>query len=375
VNPGRQLGFLWGGVAAALLLAAPFLATPAGTALALSLPPCLFRALTGLPCVACGSTHALLALGRLDVGAALAMNPLAAAALLALVAGGLVAGVRALAGKSLPEPVRWPRWTRLLAAALLAANWAWLLAAVGCSSSPRPTAPRPTRLERPGQVTYGTSVEGRPLEVQRVGPAARTAETAKTAKTVLLFSNIHGSEVDAAPILDEVVARVTADPALASRLTLLVIRRVNPDGFERETRRNARGVDVNRNFPTGNFVVGNPADRYYGGAEPFSEPETRALAALVEKETPAAVVAIHSALKVVNYDGPAAELAKAIAVPLGYRVDAEIGYPTPGSFGTWAGRERGIPVVTLELPKYPTPEESAAAVEGLLAALGSGLSI
>ncbi len=144
---------------------------------------------------------------------------------------------------------------------------------------------------------------------------------------------------------------------------------MNPDGFERETRRNAHGIDINRNFPTKTFEVGNPADRYYGGTEAFSEPETRALAALVEKEKPVAVVAIHSALKFVNYDGPAEEIAKAIAGPLSYRVDGEIGYPTPGSFGTWAGRERGIPVVTLELPKVPTAAESAATVEGLLAAL------
>lgn len=261
-----------------------------------------------------------------------------------------------------------PRPSLALARVLALAPLAALLAS--CSTAPNPASPgpaappapatRPTRLERPGQTAYGTTVEGRPIEVQRVG----TAPT-----TVLLFSNIHGNEVDAAPILDEVVARASQDPALAGSLTLLVVRRVNPDGFERETRRNAHGIDINRNFPTRNFEVGDPADRYYGGAEAFTEPETKALAALVEKERPVAIVAIHSALKFVNYDGPAEGIAKAIAAPLGYRVDGEIGYPTPGSFGTWAGRERGIATVTLELPKRPTPEESAATVEGLLAAL------
>ena len=125
--PGRQLGLIWGGVALALLLAAPLLATPSGAALALSLPPCLLRTLTGLPCVACGSTRALLALCRLDVGTAFAMNPLAAAGILVLVVVGPFAGAAALAGRWLEGPARWPLWARLLAAATLATNWAWVV--------------------------------------------------------------------------------------------------------------------------------------------------------------------------------------------------------------------------------------------------------
>jgi protein MpaA len=35
----------------------------------------------------------------------------------------------------------------------------------------------------------------------------------------------------------------------------------------------------------------------------------------------------------------------------GYPVTATIGYPTPGSFGSWAGIDLGIPVITLELPR------------------------
>ena len=34
---------------------------------------------------------------------------------------------------------------------------------------------------------------------------------------------------------------------------------------------------------------------------------------------------------------------------IGYPVEKSIGYPTPGSFGTWAGIERKIPTITLEL--------------------------
>jgi protein MpaA len=34
---------------------------------------------------------------------------------------------------------------------------------------------------------------------------------------------------------------------------------------------------------------------------------------------------------------------------INYPIEENIGYPTPGSFGTWAGIERNIPTITLEL--------------------------
>jgi len=121
LSPGRQLAFLWGG--AALVCAA---ASPIAPAFDGALPSCPFRTLIGLPCLTCGSTRALLALARLDIGAAFSWNPLAAAAGILFVAGGVVAFGVALAGGE----VRTPRPTPLLRAALalaLAANWAFLV--------------------------------------------------------------------------------------------------------------------------------------------------------------------------------------------------------------------------------------------------------
>jgi Protein of unknown function (DUF2752) len=121
LSPGRQLAFLWGG--AALVCAA---ASPIAPAFARALPSCPFRILVGLPCLTCGSTRTLLALARLDVGAAFGWNPLVAAAGILFVAGGVVALGAALAGGEVPTP----RPTPLLRAALvlaLAANWAFLV--------------------------------------------------------------------------------------------------------------------------------------------------------------------------------------------------------------------------------------------------------
>ena len=50
-----------------------------------------------------------------------------------------------------------------------------------------------------------------------------------------------------------------------------------------------------------------------------------------------------------NYDGPAQSLAEAMSKCNGYSVKENIGYSTPGSLGSWAGIDRMIPIITLEL--------------------------
>jgi hypothetical protein len=121
VAPERQLAFLWGGAALACAAAAPF-----ARALAAGAPVCAFRSLTGVPCPTCGGTRALLALARLDVGAALAWNPLVTLAALVFALGGLVALARAIRGEGVPDGAP-PRWAGAAAALALAANWAFVI--------------------------------------------------------------------------------------------------------------------------------------------------------------------------------------------------------------------------------------------------------
>ena len=123
VAPGRQLGLLWGAVAVALVAL-----SPAAPHLTQGLPACPLKSLSGLPCPACGSSRAALALAQREVKEALAVNPLATVAWLGLVAGGLVAGVAALGGQPLREP-RWvlPTTARLGLVGILAANWLYLI--------------------------------------------------------------------------------------------------------------------------------------------------------------------------------------------------------------------------------------------------------
>ncbi|MCB1057825.1 MAG: DUF2752 domain-containing protein [Acidobacteria bacterium] len=119
----RQLGLLWGAVAATLVLLSPL-----GARLALGLPRCPLKVLAGFPCPACGTTRSALALAHLDFAGAFAVNPLATVGWVALIAGGLVAGAFALAGRPLREPrEQWPGWVRGVLVAAVVLNWTYLL--------------------------------------------------------------------------------------------------------------------------------------------------------------------------------------------------------------------------------------------------------
>jgi protein MpaA len=109
------------------------------------------------------------------------------------------------------------------------------------------------------------------------------------------------------------------------------------------------------------------APGYFPGLHPLSEPESTALAALVDALRPRALVAVHQPFRCVNWDGPAEALAQAMSVASGYPPTgrASIGYPTPGSFGSLYGLDRQKPVVTFELPRPVDDADFAACLRAL----------
>jgi murein peptide amidase A len=195
----------------------------------------------------------------------------------------------------------------------------------------------------------GRSSEGRPIRAGRFG--------APGAAPLLVVAGVHGNEpssVEAALELGERLAQ-----GLPSAGPVWLVPLLNPDGLLRGEKNSARGVDLNRNFPAANF---SPQHRpgYSPGPRPLSEPESAALAALVDREAIGAVVAVHAPFGCVNYDGPAGAWAARIAAASGWPVRADIGYPTPGSLGSWLGIDRRLPVITLELPPGPLDDFRAA---------------
>lgn len=220
-----------------------------------------------------------------------------------------------------------------------------------------PSAPGP-RIE-----IAGYSVLGIPLSLYRFGHEG---------SLTLVFGGIHGNERNSADLARRLAEYLVAHPEayLGRRVVLLPV--ANPDGTVKDSRTNTRGVDLNRNFPAKNWVSGK-AGAQFGGTAPLSEPESAALAKLVEEANPARIIAIHAIFggrECNNFDGPAEDLAALMGRHNRYPVKKSIGYPTPGSFGTWAGIERQIPVITLELPQgLPGGECWTIQKEALLAAI------
>ena len=196
-------------------------------------------------------------------------------------------------------------------------------------------------------LTLGTSVEGRTIEAFAFGSG--------TAPTILVFGGFHGDEPKSVIVVRRLIRLLESSEGGDPTVRCVVIPVVNPDGYQQRKRRNANRVDINRNFPTENWTPASRRSRMYGGDAPASEPETRAVIGAVQRYRPSRILTIHSINRnrhCNNYDGPAADLASAMGRVNGYPVTASIGYPTAGSFGTWAGKERGMLIVTLELPSH-----------------------
>ena len=128
----------------------------------------------------------------------------------------------------------------------------------------------------------GRSVDGRPIIARRWGE--RGAE-----RTVLVVGSIHGDEAEGHRVVFELTG-----PRLArfDGVEVWTVPTVNPDGVAARTRGNARGVDLNRNFPVGWKAI-PPSSGYYSGPEPASEPETRDVLRFLRRIRPELTVWYH----------------------------------------------------------------------------------
>jgi hypothetical protein len=97
----------------------------------------------------------------------------------------------------------------------------------------------------------GFSDAGRPIEVYTFGSGARE---------YLIVAGIHGGyERNTVALANELITHINERPdVIPLDVTLYIIRNMNPDGEARDLgfdgRVNNNGVDLNRNFPTENWV-------------------------------------------------------------------------------------------------------------------------
>lgn len=220
-----------------------------------------------------------------------------------------------------------------------------------------------------GFADVGLSHEGRPIVLGRYVGAPLDGRPTPAAKVVLVVAGVHGDEPSSVAAALELCHWLRVHPP-SSGVAVWVMPAMNPDGVLANRKNSARDVDLNRNFPASNYQTEH-RQGYSPGTAPLSEPETRALAMVIEEAGPdlAGVVAVHAPLACINYDGPAAGWAEAVAAASGWPVQAEIGYATPGSLGSWLGRDRSMPVLTIEHPSGPYGRFRAQAQAALQTAI------
>jgi protein MpaA len=192
-------------------------------------------------------------------------------------------------------------------------------------------------------VSVGQSVQGRALETFSFGDPSKPC--------VLFLGAVHGDEVEGIWLLEEMIKK-WKESFPFQRVRALVFPTVNPDGAALKQRWNANRVDLNRNLPTKDWTAEVKNPRYPPGPAAASEPENKALIRLIETEKPVAILSAHSFSQFqVNANGPSLKWAKELSKICSYPVTEDIGYPTPGSLGTYAGKERAIPTITLEIER------------------------
>lgn len=160
-------------------------------------------------------------------------------------------------------------------------------------------------------------------------------------KPVLIIGVFHGDEPQGDFLINEYIK-------INQNSEMLFIPCLNPDGMKLKQRQNANGVDLNRNFPTKNWELVEDKT-FYGGEKANSEIETQFMVDVIRDYKPKLILSLHAPFCTVNFDGDALKYAEKISEIINYPVQEDIGYPTPGSFGTYCGVERNIPTITLEL--------------------------
>lgn len=224
----------------------------------------------------------------------------------------------------------------------------------GAQQQPVPTA-RPAVI---GRRVLGHTTQGRPIRAWHLGdPAARW--------TVVAVGAMHGDEQQSLRPL-----RHLRDHRPIRGVDLWVVPVMNPDGLRADSRKNARGVDLNRNFP----VSWRDLDGdYESGPRPASEPETRAMMRFLRAVDPDRMISLHQPFFAVDADDskrPAwsRRVAREMRIPL---ANVDCNGRCHGTMTQWFNRRLNGASITVELAAWSSRHYlTAVAPDGLLRSVG-----
>ena len=164
----------------------------------------------------------------------------------------------------------------------------------------------------------------------------------------LVIGGVHGDEPEGVVAARGLVEFFRTSFELGMHLT--IVPEFNPEGVLNKTRGNSNLVDLNRNLPTKDWSPVAATVRYNPGPQALSEKENQCLVQWLEKNSVQVIYSLHSWKPMLNTNGSLPE-AEIISKMTGYVIEPDIGYPTPGSLGTFAGLEKGIPTLTYEIER------------------------
>jgi murein peptide amidase A len=194
---------------------------------------------------------------------------------------------------------------------------------------------RPAALVAP--TLTGHSVRGRVITARRLGEAGN-------GPSVLVVGSIHGNERAGIAI----VRRLEHEQG-ARGVRLWVVPDLNPDGAAADTRGNAHGVDLNRNFAWRWRPRTAPGTTFYAGPRPLSEPESRFARLLITRLRPDITIWFHQSETAVDDSGGSAAIEARFARHVALPLRRLIRYP--GSATTWqAHRFPHATAFVVELP-------------------------
>lgn len=199
------------------------------------------------------------------------------------------------------------------------------------------------------ELDSGESVEGHQIPVFKTD--------IKAPKYLYLIGGVHGDEVEGVYVLKELFQWLKLEHSLKD-LPMIVIPILNVDGYKNQTRVNAHSVDLNRNLPTKDWSGVHKEPRYNPGPKGLSEPENQFLVKLMDKYKPGLIMSFHTWKPILNYNGDCKDIAEYLSGFNQYETASDIGYPTPGSLGTYAVEKYHSPVLTFECPELKKHRES-----------------
>lgn len=194
--------------------------------------------------------------------------------------------------------------------------------------------PQPARVVLPARYRIiGRSVQRRPITCLVFGTGP---------DVTFIMATIHGNEPAGTPLVRRLATYLRQHPETLDGRRVVLLRTSNPDGMVYNSRYNAHGVDLNRNFEAANRL-----NTKQSGPRALSEPEARVIRQIILEYKPNRIVSIHQPLACIDYDGPGQPLANRMGQYCSLPVK-KLG-ARPGSLGSYAGVTLGIPIITFEM--------------------------